>query len=264
MKIIDALRYLAEGLAEALWPTRCVGCDAPGTLLCPSCRAALPAIEQRYACPHCGAPFGRLVCTECTCCLDRSNEDAYQPGVVDDTSRICQPAFAALDGVSCYGIHEWPLDALIRAYKDAGERRASELLAGMLVQTIRETVLSVGAEALPDVLTFVPCTPAAFARRGFDHMERIAQDAAAQLGLPLIDMLACRTTRDQRRLGRQMRQVNVRGSFVVVAPASGARILLIDDVVTTGSTIGAAALALKEAGAERVTAAALARAWPAS
>ena len=65
MRIGDFGRAMGEGLAEALWPTRCVGCDQPGTLLCDRCRAELPWIEQRLACPVCGAPFGFLTCTEC-------------------------------------------------------------------------------------------------------------------------------------------------------------------------------------------------------
>ncbi|MBQ1559106.1 MAG: hypothetical protein IIZ69_13600, partial [Pseudomonas sp.] len=53
------------GAQELLWPTRCVVCDLPGELLCERCRSRLPWIEQRFACPVCGAPFGELTCTEC-------------------------------------------------------------------------------------------------------------------------------------------------------------------------------------------------------
>ncbi|MDD7364937.1 MAG: double zinc ribbon domain-containing protein, partial [Olsenella sp.] len=56
---------LAEAALELLWPTRCAGCDQPGELLCEECRASLPWVDQRFACPVCGAPFGWLTCTEC-------------------------------------------------------------------------------------------------------------------------------------------------------------------------------------------------------
>lgn len=55
----------AEALAETVWPTRCAICDAPGHVLCDSCRMALAYVDWWRACPRCGAPFGRLQCCEC-------------------------------------------------------------------------------------------------------------------------------------------------------------------------------------------------------
>ena len=56
---------LLYGLAEAVWPTRCVWCGEPGTLLCPECARNLGWVDQRYACPLCGAPYGHITCTAC-------------------------------------------------------------------------------------------------------------------------------------------------------------------------------------------------------
>ena len=53
----------ADAALELLYPTRCVGCEMPGELLCDECRADLPWIEQRRACPVCGAAFGDVTCT---------------------------------------------------------------------------------------------------------------------------------------------------------------------------------------------------------
>lgn len=242
---------LAEGMLEAAWPTRCAGCDEPGGLLCPRCRAALPAIEQRRACPRCGAPFGELVCTECTACLE--------PAAEGEAPAACSEAFAALDGVRCYGVLAWPLDSLVRAYKDGGERRASALLAAMAAQAYRES--RGPGSARPDALAFVPCTPQAFARRGFDHMERVAADAARELRVPLADVLARRAPRDQRGLSKADRRGNADASFVVLGPVEGMSLVLLDDVVTTGSTMAAAARALRRAGAARVEGLAVARAF---
>ena len=62
MGMLDVARQAVE---ELLWPTRCVVCDQPGELLCARCRKSLVWIEQRHACPVCGAPFGRIACTQC-------------------------------------------------------------------------------------------------------------------------------------------------------------------------------------------------------
>ena len=272
-----AARYVADGVAETLWPTRCAGCEAPGALLCPECTAALPAIDQDRACRRCGAPFGSLVCTECNGCVARASDDGA------DGEEGPQDGLECLDAVCCYGVHEWPLDRLIRMYKDAGERRAAPLLGRMVVQAVERSHLLEGAPAAPaapvppaapvspgalsapaprvDAVTFVPCTPEAYARRGFDHMEAVARSVAEGLALPFLDALARRAPQDQRGLGRVGRTANARRSLVPVLPLDGARLLLVDDVLTTGATLSAAAAALRAGGAVWVAGATVARAW---
>ena len=259
---LGAARYVADGVAETLWPTRCAGCEAPGSLLCPECTAALPAIDQDRACRRCGAPFGSLVCTECNGCVARASEEGADGGEGTGDGLEC------LDAVCCYGIHEWPLDRLIRVYKDAGERRAAPLLGRMIVQAVERSRILEGAPAAPgspgprvDAVTFVPCTPEAYARRGFDHMEAVARTVAEGLGVPFLDALARRAPQDQRGLGRADRTANARRSLVPVVPLDGARLLLVDDVLTTGATLSAAAAALRAGGAVWVAGATVARAW---
>ena len=292
----DASAYLVNGVAETLWPTRCVGCERPGTLLCPDCAAALPAIDQAYACTRCGAPFGSLVCTECSTCCDGGDEGlnvgrdggfgghvgfrAVAGGLAAAELDQCEGALdevrqepedngvarvlAELEGVCCYGVHAWPLDRLVRAYKDGGELRVSTLVADLIAQATMQgfgTSEKAGAPALPfDAVTFVPCTPQAFARRGHDHMERVACEVSERLSLPLMDVLARHAPRDQRGLTRSARAVNAQASLVAVRRVPGARLLLLDDVLTTGATLGAAAKTLKQAGASTVHAATAARA----
>lgn len=254
---------IGEAFVETLWPTRCFGCDAPGTLLCPACRDVLPVIDQSHACPRCGAPFGALVCTECTTCLERTDdEEPRKPpsadnGLPADDPSVMRSVLDHLGEVRCYGVHAWPLDRVVRGYKDGGERRASRLLALMLT----EAALACSQTGAWDAVTFVPCTPTAFARRGGDHMARVAHDLGDLLRIPVADVLARWAPRDQRGLSKAQRAANAQSSIVAVRPLEGARLLVVDDVLTTGATLGAAARALRRAGAAEVDGACVARAW---
>jgi predicted amidophosphoribosyltransferase len=221
----------AEGLAELLFPTRCAGCELPGAVLCDTCRDDLPMIEKPGACPRCGAPFGYLVCTECW-----SREWAFEAAVA-------------------VGSLEAPLARAVVLHKDAGERRLARVFAGLLA----EQVASVWP-GWAECVAYVPATAAALRRRGFDHGQAIAAGIAAELQLPLAEVLRRSAARDQRSLGRAERAANAAGTFRAVGQPPG-RVLLTDDVFTTGATLDAASGVLLSAGAEAVRVAAVARAW---
>ena len=102
-----------------------------------------------------------------------------------------------------------------------------------------------GATATP-----IPASAAARRRRGFDHGRELACAVADMAGIPMVEALARPRTFDQRALGRRGRIHNLQGRFQTLPGATvPARILLIDDVCTTGSTMNAACDALRAAGA---------------
>lgn len=154
------------------------------------------------------------------------------------------------------GSLEPPLSRCISLYKDAGERRLGVLFGDMLGA-------AVGAwQEWPQAVVPVPASAAALRTRGFDHIAVIATRVAESLGVPLLHALASAGARDQRVLGRVERRANVEGVFVpTYADRIPPRILLVDDVMTTGATLDAAAAALLAAGAEVVRVGAVARAW---
>ena len=222
---------LLQGMIELLAPTRCAGCDLPGGLLCAECRASLPEIDADHACPSCGAPFGAMVCTECW-----STEFAFAAAL----------SLGELDG------------ALARAvvlHKDAGERRLGALLGGMLATAVADRWAG-----WADAVCWIPATSAAIARRGFDHSAALAEPVAVKLDAPRRPLLTRSRARDQRRLGRVERLASSRGTFAVAEKAPR-RVLVVDDVLTTGATLDAAAQALLLAGAHEVRVAVVARAW---
>lgn len=237
-----AWRRVRDSVLETLSPTRCAGCERPGALLCDRCREAMVQIEAGSACLRCGAPFGDLLCTECR---DLTME-----------SDRCLAA-AVFDGAPA---------RLARAYKDGGERRLAGVIAGLMLEAARGAERDAtgrwdGLLSGSDAVTFVPATASAFRRRGFDHMDGIARAFCEMANAPFADALAKRGHGDQRALGRAGRRMQAQNIYQVVADVHGQRLLLLDDVITTGATVSAAAAALKRAGAQSVDVLALARVW---
>lgn len=241
-RVAGLLRGLTEQTLELLSPTRCAGCEAPGVLVCDACLRDMARINPVHACTRCGAPYGSLLCTE------------------------CQGDEVELDRCLAAVVFDGPPARIVRAYKDGGERRLSSEIAHIMFRSAREAELTApvrygGMLSQVDAVTFVPVTASAYRRRGFDHMEAIARDFADAGGLPLLDALVKHGSLDQRDLAREERLASSRGQYEVVAPVGGMRLLLLDDVITTGATMNAAAHALKCAGAVRVDCLAFARVW---
>ncbi|MDO4850550.1 MAG: ComF family protein [Actinomycetota bacterium] len=238
--MVEVLRGMLDAFVELFWPTRCVGCDALGSLLCPECEAALPLIDPVTACPHCGAPFGSLVCTQCT----PSRAEGDFP----------------FTGARAAGRFEGAVERMLTLYKDEGETRLAGPIARLLALAAGEDWRS-----WADVLVFIPDSPEAYRRRGFDHMERVAALVGRMTHIEVCDALVCGKSADQRALGRGGRARNVQGAFVLVDDARprirGRHVLLVDDVLTTGVTLSEATRVLLEGGAEEVRAVVCARVW---
>ncbi len=218
-------------LLEIVSPVRCAGCGLPGFALCPTCSASMALIDVGRACSRCGAPSRGLPCVECA------------------GRRF---AFSA---AACAGRLEPPLSRAVTLYKDAAERRYAELLGSLVADAC------VRWHGWPDVVCAVPPTRTALLRRGFDHTDAIARAVARRLRAPYAPLLAVARREDQRQLGRDARFANMAGAFTVLDRGRvPARVLVVDDVLTTGATLDGAARALLAAGAVEVRVAAVARA----
>jgi len=226
-----ALRKAGAVASDVLWPPRCAGCDLPGTLLCDRCRDRLPLIDRTHACSRCGAPDGDRGCAEC----GRSTF-----------------AFAA---ARCAGVLEWPLSRMVTLHKDSAELRLTPLLARLAADAAGEWL------DWADGVAVLPASPGAYGRRGFDHGALLTAEFARIGSLPALDILRALPRRDQRQLSRRGRADNATASIVAIPHAHvPARVLMLDDVMTTGATLDAAAVALLGAGAREVCAVAVARA----
>ena len=228
-----------EVFAETLWPTRCAVCDAQGKHLCDTCAQALPYIDLCRACPRCGAPHGLVQCTECN------------PVTLAASGRERIPLDGMVSAVSLGSDSR----RIVTTYKDRGERALCETMAEVMARYIHPDW---GRDA---TITFVPATTEARRRRGFDHAELLAQATARRLGIEAIELFARPRSRDQRELGRRGRIENMRSRIhLIPGAASPARVIVVDDVCTTGATLFAAADALQASGARAVFGATFARA----
>jgi len=240
---IDPLRrrvgfWLRNDAARLLWPGRCLTCgEAAGDAidLCPACLAGLPWLGP--ACPHCALPL----------------PGAQAPGVA---CGACQAAPPPLDRVHAACLYAFPLDRLLPRFKFHRDLAAGRLLAQLMAERFERL-------ARPGALVPVPLHRARLRQRGYDQALELARPLASALQIPLRPELLrrVRATAAQSELDKAARARNLRNAFrAEPALALPRHVALVDDVMTTGATLHAAARALRAAGVARVDAWVCARA----
>jgi ComF family protein len=220
-------------------PTACGLCGgrSQGGLLCGYChRATIRSMAS-----------GMPRCAVCCLALDTG-------GSCPDCSRLA-PAFDRILAAFDYAP---PGDLLIHQLKAARNFTSAGMLAAMLADAV-----AVAAPALPEgtILVPVPASRSAILRRGFNPAAEIARSLATQLQLPCRPALLMRVREGvgQTRLGRAQRVSSTRLLYYCPQGVEGSHIAVVDDVLTTGSTLNSIALAFKAAGAASVTGLVLAR-----
>lgn len=218
--LAGAARALAGAVCAFALPQRCPGCGgeaAPERLLCEPCHAAIPPLA---------APL-------CTRCLKLGREP------VGCRRHAGRETWAAR-------LYDERAARLVHAFKYDGRaglaNTMAEAIAGALPSSLR-----------PDLVIGAPLHPARRRERGFDQAARLADALAGRLGAPCLPgaLLRTRPTRTQALLPERERRTNLEGAFAAPEPARlrGRRVLVVDDVVTTGATLDAALEALAAAGA---------------
>ncbi len=168
------------------------------------------------------------------------------------SAHCCGATKSPIDSIIAPWPYTEPIDAVLQAFKFRRLSFLGEDLADLLCEELK------GHLSGDEVVTAVPLHWWRRFRRGFDQAERIARPLAKRLGLPYERLLhRSRFTAAQTSLGRDRRRRNLEQAFTT--PGRFERsVLLVDDVLTTGATMEAAALALRHAGATRIVAAAIA------
>ena len=167
----------------------------------------------------------------------------------------CREGNVSFDAAYSFGSYEDFLQQLIHLFKYGKIETLAAPLSKLLLRALPR-------EESFDLIQAMPMHWRKKWTRGFNQAEELARPVAKRFGLPLANELRrTRYTQAQAGLDQTERQKNLKGSFAVKRPdrVNGKRILLVDDVFTTGATLRAATEALKQAGAARVTALTLAR-----
>lgn len=192
---------------------------------------------RRARCMGCGSQVGCLrdwLCEDCRQALARSRMGACRD--------------SALDGMAAVYSYHGPAGGMVRNLKFAGVKLLAKPMAADMAEAER-AMEPTGIE----LVVPVPMHPRRRRRRGFNHSELLARGVAEKLNLPYADALVrTRHTVQQSVLEGAARRTNLRNAFECRVDLTGRRVLLVDDVYTTGTTARECAKALRKAGARNV------------
>lgn len=226
------LQKLKNNIIDLIFPEECLSCGKIGETICPICREKIVEISPQL-CPFCKVitPHGKLC-------------------------KRCRKKYA-LTGVVVYGYYQ--NDVLGKAVKELKYQNIFSSvteLAGLLGETIKKEGVAF------DYVCAAPISRKRLNERGYNQSDLLAKEIARIFKKPYFTgLVKTRDTKPQVGLTRRERQENLVGTIKVIkgGEIAGQRILLIDDVITTGATLDECARALREAGARQVWGAALAR-----
>ncbi|RMC87388.1 ComF family protein [Clavibacter michiganensis subsp. insidiosus] len=243
-RIPSALRAALLDALAVVAPVACAGCGAPDRAVCPACRAAMPCppLVRPLALPAVPSPRGRVP--------------------------------ARVVPVGCGSAYAPPWPALLSGLKEDGRTDAARAMAATLIRAVRTAVAAAERESGPataapawplDVIPVpVPAPAASLRRRGYAPVEvLLARAGIVPLrapGLPGLRRHPLRFTRrptDQAGLGVAARASNLDGCLAARIDLAGRRILVVDDVLTTGATLRETCRAVRAAGGEVVACAVL-------
>ncbi len=226
IKVYQRLR----DIQQYLFPGQCILCldAAPsGCLLCAPCTDELPLNDR--GCNRCGKPLpvSTPLCGE------------------------CQKSPPAFDSVRTLYRYTTPVDHLIHQLKYDGKLHLARLFGEQLRAAAPGWVRKTG---MPDLILPVPLHRSRMRKRGFNQSIEVARLAAKHLGIKLEYELVkrIRKTEPQTELPLKKRKRNVRGAFAVNGSLKGLSVVIVDDVITSGHTVGELARVLKVAGAKQI------------
>jgi ComF family protein len=235
--VLHAVYKALDAAAAVLLPPRCLLCHGAastrGRDLCGPCETELPWLVA--PCARCGLPRGPL---ETAASLDAG-------------CARCRGSWQSHAACHAPLLYEFPLNEVLHALKYHGALAHARVLGTLLAESVMRAGVAGGVESVVPM----PLHTSRLVERGFNQSLELARfvGAALRVELDLHALERSRATEPQVGLPRAARSANVRGAFVADASRVTQRhVALVDDVVTTGATVAAAAGALLEAGARRV------------
>ena len=251
LQSLSALRRFMPNL-----PSQCAVCHSwPATQVCQPCLARFK--PHQPCCALCALPLLALLTSEL-------------PQTAPRLCAACMRQRPPMDATLAAVTYAYPWSALISRYKFGEQPGWAGFFAGLLLQTpgVAQALDALDAQ---DWLLPLPLSAERLQTRGFNQAWELASALARQSGTRARAdtqlLLRLRHTRPQSQLGREARLANVKDAFQVdplrASELAGRRVVLVDDVMTSGASLFAAAQALRDAGAAHITAVVLARTAPA-
>ena len=226
---------LWKATLDVVFPIDCLGCGSRGRFICSSCADGMPRLERPF-CAVCASPGAGGICSWC---------HAHAPSI------------DAIRSPYLY-VPSSPIYRAITSLKYGGMRSVAPEMAELLHSYWKSR-----RTADPDIIVPVPSHPTRVRQRGYSQASLIASELGRKMQVPVSIDALMRVKNSPSQLeteSREDRWTNVQGSFKSEYHVGGANVLLVDDLVTTGSTASACAAALKMAGARRVIGLSVARA----
>jgi len=227
-RFVHRINWLQSAFLDFVFPPQCVACRAYGALLCAAC-------AQRVE------PVGLTICE----CCGRPH-----PTTVAQCEQCRQQTGLSIRGVRIAAIHTSPMREAIHAFKYGQQPELAVPLARYLVAITQSPAWQATLRTVDGVVP-VPLNRVRREERGYNQAELLASAFCYGVQLPLCSawLARQRATQSQVGLSAVERRHNVQGAFVAASAVAGKRILLIDDVYTTGATMQACAEAALNAGA---------------
>lgn len=233
-----------------LFPGNCLLCSADTSRpmdLCLDCEKDLPVNNQ--SCIRCSMPLSHIPLSSIHLPPNHSIADhlADDHQINEYTCSACISHSPSFDRCLAPLRYEFPVSSLISRYKYQGHFCSGAVLADILLVELFKN-------KKPDLIVPVPLHWQRQFFRGFNQSQWLSQYLGRRLNIYVDAHLLkrCRNTPPQQGLKRTQRQKNLKGAFQVNTPVEGQHIALVDDVVTTGSTVSELSQLLKKAGATKV------------
>ena len=224
--MLHRLDHPGQAVADFLFPQFCIGCGREAGALCPACLDKLPRLSPPF-CPRCGLP-----------------QENGQP------CRDCSGLDLAIDSIRSVLTFQKLTREAVHQFKYRNMRVLADPLAALMHSYLVENPITA------DMLVPVPLHPRRLRERGYNQSLLLARRLGRLSGIPVCPDALKRlidTPPQARTAGAAERHRNMRGAFMSVnGKSKGKRVLLIDDVSTSGATMDACAAALKQGGAESV------------
>lgn len=222
--------------------------------LCHICRSFIPDADDIHICPACRDQLPLVVSPICTVCGIPFNSAGG-----DHTCGKCQTHPPHFDLARAHLLYEQSARELIHQFKYSYKTHLRRPLALLALEGMADVIMS----QKPEIIIPVPLHRSRLRSRGFNQSILLGKMFSSRLSLPMLadGLIRTRQTEPQIDLSAEERRHNVKGAFAVkkAESISGKRILLLDDVMTTGSTVTECAQVLKKAGAVSVTVVTIAR-----